>query len=621
MPPKNYSWNRMENIWCKTTAASIENFASLDAAIEAMGDVPQTLIINEATTYAGSNPIPTTLSLLCLQGGEIAVNSSLVINGPFSAGLFQVFSGAGAVTFGAGSVTEVLPEWWGALGDGTTDDTAAIQAAITSFSVTALAARTYLSNNLAIPSNRVIRGKGRFESTLKVGTAAIVLLEPAASSSNIEIKDLGVLGTDAVTDISEMAIYGDTVTDLVITGCHFEKINYPINLKTCDRPMVSFCTFYDTSGDQTTGTAILFQTECNAGMITNNVFKSINRHAVYISSGTRGTTVSANTIDGARNTAINFNAYSTQESNKFNIINGNTIRNVTEADGRGISMGSWAEKNIISNNIIDTVAEYGIALEGNATYAYPTNSMYRNIVTGNQITNAAAQGIWVLNASDNTVSDNFVSDCLIGIDVTTAGADIGSHSYDNKVFNNTIRGSTTYGLKNSGLTENTVFFGNKVSGSGTWDHYITTDVNLDFRDRLLKVTTPVSTSGTGEDDLMTGTLAGYYLGTTGTLRIQAHGSKTGTAGNKTLKFYFGPTVVGTWLLANSEVEWDLSVSVAHTASNANKVSWILNDGGTVTAGSSAYTLTTLSTRTIKFTGTCADGGDTITQTLYIVERI
>ena len=66
---------------------------------------------------------------------SIATGVTLTITGVFDAGLYQVFScdGTGKVVFGAGSVLEIYPQWWTAnVAPGTTDMTAAFQAAAAS---------------------------------------------------------------------------------------------------------------------------------------------------------------------------------------------------------------------------------------------------------------------------------------------------------------------------------------------------------------------------------------------------------------------------------------------------------------------------------------------------------
>lgn len=101
---------------------SIGNYSSLTTAVAAIGSTPTTLIIDNPTTLTGNTVIPTTLSLQFIYPGTVAGGGfTLILNGRLNAGLYQIFSGGGAVTFASGY--EVYPEWWG-------NDAVAFQAAL-----------------------------------------------------------------------------------------------------------------------------------------------------------------------------------------------------------------------------------------------------------------------------------------------------------------------------------------------------------------------------------------------------------------------------------------------------------------------------------------------------------
>jgi len=104
-------------------------------ALAAIGANKETIVLRPETwAIDGDLTIPSNVSLKIPKGAilEIATGKTLTINGPIECGLYQVFScvGTGKVVFGSTSIDELCVEWWGAVGDETTDDTAAIKAAL-----------------------------------------------------------------------------------------------------------------------------------------------------------------------------------------------------------------------------------------------------------------------------------------------------------------------------------------------------------------------------------------------------------------------------------------------------------------------------------------------------------
>ena len=84
------------------------------------------------TTYTltTSETIPVDIALEVENGAVIDGAGTLTIDGKLIAGRYQIFGSTITVAFGEGSVDVIYPEWWGAVADGSTDSTDAIQAAL-----------------------------------------------------------------------------------------------------------------------------------------------------------------------------------------------------------------------------------------------------------------------------------------------------------------------------------------------------------------------------------------------------------------------------------------------------------------------------------------------------------
>ncbi len=107
-----------------------DDTAHFEKALAAIGDESGTLDINGGRFLVGSLSIPPNVTLAFRTGGQLVVaqGATLEINGGVDGPPVQIFAGEGTVT-GNVDVEQVVPQWFGAKGDGEHDDAQAIQRA------------------------------------------------------------------------------------------------------------------------------------------------------------------------------------------------------------------------------------------------------------------------------------------------------------------------------------------------------------------------------------------------------------------------------------------------------------------------------------------------------------
>jgi len=128
------------------TELKLNWFHSLQSVLAQVEDEEVTIIVNEYSVIQADVTAAANEGIKVVKGGRLNIDTgvTLTINGSFSAGIYQVFSGDGAVVFPEGVVAgyagwankrriQVDPHWWGVTHDGdAAATTTALQKAIDS---------------------------------------------------------------------------------------------------------------------------------------------------------------------------------------------------------------------------------------------------------------------------------------------------------------------------------------------------------------------------------------------------------------------------------------------------------------------------------------------------------
>lgn len=142
-------------------------------------------------------------STLDFQGGSFSNGTMVGANTRIKAGLQKIFN-SDIILTGTWNVEESYPEWFGAVGDGVTNDTIALTKCINYFTVTSLSARTYITDQIDnIPSFRTIKGCGKksiIQANPSMELTNNYLLRTKDGGSGIIFSDFVLLGGSNSTE-------------------------------------------------------------------------------------------------------------------------------------------------------------------------------------------------------------------------------------------------------------------------------------------------------------------------------------------------------------------------------------------------------------------------------------
>ena len=191
---------------------NVYDYNDLPDCVDALGANDATIFVPNIQDIAANLTVDANIALEVIKGGGFtsSVAATLTIEGSLNAGLYQIFFGDLIVVFGADSVKEVYPEWWGI--DGTADDVQIEQARVAAVNVKAVCVqgKTYSftsgitqdTANLAIYCNA---GQAVFSTAADITPLTI---EVKATLRNIKTSYTGGASTKAGFKFISGAVYG-----------------------------------------------------------------------------------------------------------------------------------------------------------------------------------------------------------------------------------------------------------------------------------------------------------------------------------------------------------------------------------------------------------------------------
>jgi polygalacturonase len=143
---------------------STDDRAAINTANTAAAVNGGTLLIPGKCVVGSNLTIPSNVNLRFALNGQLKPSSTftVTINGDIEPIQQQIFAGAGTVTFASNKKVPLFsPYWWGATGDGSTDDTAAWTAMFAAIPDGATVGYIPATANYKITSTPVLVGRDR----------------------------------------------------------------------------------------------------------------------------------------------------------------------------------------------------------------------------------------------------------------------------------------------------------------------------------------------------------------------------------------------------------------------------------------------------------------------------
>lgn len=310
---------------------------------------------------------------------------------------------------------------YSATGDGTTDDTTNLQAAIDDVisqggGTVFVPTGTYLvSASLNLDDDVTLVGEGRSSVIVTATNDEII---NATDAARIVIRDLSLRGDGDTAKTAQRGVYFTNVTDSLVENVHVKDVGYDgiLLISGCVGNTIANC-HCDGCGDDGInigGDPVAASTD---NTVVGNVVENGNHDGIHISDGSLRTTATGNTIYSCDN-GISF--YKTHG----NTVSGNTIydcgngfytpsgpntdltlaSNSIDSCTRGIYLTNGTSRYIAASNLIRNCTDYGILISEN-----PAASVDAALVGNNISGGCSINGIHLTGAKNCLVQGNEIA--------------------------------------------------------------------------------------------------------------------------------------------------------------------------------------------------------------------
>lgn len=345
-----------------------------------LSDFTQENIIYKITTDLNLNTAILELPANCtldFQGGSISNGTIIGSDTKIKAGISKIFD-TNVIIQGSWDLSQVYPEWFGAKGDNTTDNTDSFNK-ITQFGANVFISKgTYILNGWDISTAVSIIGSG-YQNTRLVLTAPIEV----HNNNNVNFEGVTIEVSDNVTENLEYIVKVYSAYHFTVNLCTFYGKNKATKGIYSYGDTYSYYHYINTCRFVSITNAIVLSYNSNASTINNNEFYQCDNCIVIDSCN--GVRVENNTFQSYvyKGIILEYNNYGSKTWG--NLISGNYFEGeptTAIADIDFTSNANCRNNTIIGNkstyitlphkHILNCISENTIIETTNATYRYPT---------------------------------------------------------------------------------------------------------------------------------------------------------------------------------------------------------------------------------------------------------